>query len=704
MHPISIVEASIADLRGALEAGTVTSVELVHEYLRRIAHYDRSGPRLNAIPILDPGAFAAARASDERRAAGRLLGPLDGIPYTAKDSYLATGLTAASGSPAFAGVVAQGDAFAIERLRAGGAVLLGLTNMPPMANGGMQRGVYGRAESPYNPAYLAAAYVSGSSNGSGVSTTCSMAAFGLGEETWSSGRAPASNNALVAYTPSRGVISTRGNWPLTPTMDVVVPHTRSVADLLEILDLLVVDDPETRGDLWRRQKWIRLPRPSELRPADFQQLHDPDALRGRRLGIPRMYINQDPETTNPIETHPDVIALWDAARAALEQLGAEVVEVDFPAVSRYERDRPGIPSLVERGILPAGYLREEVHELTAWAFNDFLAANGDPQLSRLQDAVGAQIYPMPAGTIPDRLGIYDRVYDLDMSLYVELARTGLPEDLGGFAHLEAGLRGLERAREEDLEAWLDDLGLDALVFPAAADVGREDAERDPEAHAHSFRNGVGVSNGNLVPRHYGIPTVTVPMGRMATHGMPVGLTFAGRAYDDWRLIGFASAYEHGTQLRRPPERCPALPALTPKRSPGGNVPAPQPGTPAAQDPAPPATPGRAAEDLTVTITTEAMAQSSTRCADRDAGSAELERTYRVSIDTNGTEVVATLNGDELPLSYRDGTWVASVTIPAAQDLPLHSEWRGPYGALLTAVASLGGSAQVGACRAVGGLI
>ena len=141
-------------------------------------------------------------------------------------------LTAAAGSPAFAELVAQRDAFTIERLRAGGAICLGLTNMPPMANGGMQRGVYGRAESPYSADWLTAPFGSGSSNGSGTATAASFAAFGLGEETWSSGRGPASNNALCAYTPSRGVISTRGNWPLVPTMDVVVPHTRTMACLL----------------------------------------------------------------------------------------------------------------------------------------------------------------------------------------------------------------------------------------------------------------------------------------------------------------------------------------------------------------------------------------------------------------------------------------------------------------------------------------
>ncbi|NCW69982.1 MAG: amidase, partial [Marivivens sp.] len=223
---MTIVETSIRGLAQMLDEGEVTAVSLVKECLDRIQRYDRSGPCLNAVPVLNPTAMEEAKASDARRAKGHALGRLDGIPYTAKNSYRAKGLTVASGSPAFADLVASDDAFAIERLREAGAILIGLTNMPPMANGGMQRGLYGRAESPYNRNYLTAAFASGSSNGSGTATASSFAAFGLGEETWSSGRAPAANNGLCAYTPSRGVISVRGNWPLVPTMDVVVPHTR----------------------------------------------------------------------------------------------------------------------------------------------------------------------------------------------------------------------------------------------------------------------------------------------------------------------------------------------------------------------------------------------------------------------------------------------------------------------------------------------
>ncbi|MFC9792899.1 amidase [Streptomyces sp. NPDC127584] len=571
-----VVETSIADLRAALEKGETTAVELLDAYLARIDAYDRPGTAtaLNAMVVMNPDARSEAEASDARRADGRTLGPLDGIPYTAKDSYLAKGLTAASGSPAFEHLVAQKDAFTIERLRAGGAILVGLTNMPPMANGGMQRGVYGRAESPYNAEWLTSAYGSGSSNGSGTATAASFGAFGLGEETWSSGRAPASNNALCAYTPSRGVISVRGNWPLVPTMDVVVPHTRTMADLLELLDVLVADDAETRGDLWRAQPWVELPSPSQIRPASYPALAPADAgaaagaLAGKRVGVPRMYINADPEAgTNPdggiggqtgqrVDTRPSVIHLWEAARRDLEAAGAEVVEVDFPVVSRYESDRPGAPSLFTRGLVSRDYLTFEIEDLSAWAWDDFLRANDDPALPSLAGVDSDRIWPKQEGELPDR---YDG-FDDTIGDYPRLVRERPYASLADMPLLEQGLRGLEETRRVDLEQWMDELGLDAVVFPAVADVGPANMDTDTASADLGWRNGVWVANGNLVPRHLGIPTVTVPMGTMADIGMPVGLTFAGRAYDDNNLLALAAAFETTGDRRTAPPRTPRLAA------------------------------------------------------------------------------------------------------------------------------------------------
>lgn len=569
-----VVEKTIAELRAALQSGAVTAVELVDAYLARIDAYDAAGTAtaLNAVVVRNPEARAEAAASDLRRAEGRSLGPLDGIPYTAKDSFMAKGLTVAAGSPAFEDLIAQRDAFSIERLRAAGCILLGLTNMPPMANGGMQRGVYGRAESPYNAEYLTSAFGSGSSNGSGTATAASFAAFGLGEETWSSGRAPASYNALCAYTPSRGVISVRGNWPLVPTMDVVVPHTRTMGDLLEVLDVLVADDPETRGDFWRAQPWVPIPDASASRPASYRALaaSDEDAARavldGRRFGVPRMYINKDPEAgTNPdggiggatgtrIDTRPSVLSLWEQARRDLEAAGAEIVEVDFPAVSNYEGDRPGAPTVASRGLVSREFLQREIVDLSAWAWDDFLRANGDPALDRLDDVDGARIFPHPAGALPDRYTGFDD----DIATYPAQVRTHPYASFTDIPELADGLRGLEETRRRDLDEWMSQRGLDAVLFPAVADVGPADMDVNEASADLGWRNGVWVANGNLAIRHLGIPTVTVPMGTMGDIGMPVGLTIAGRAYDDADLLGWASAFEALRHRRTAPPRTPEL--------------------------------------------------------------------------------------------------------------------------------------------------
>ena len=555
---IDVVEATIADLRAALESGAATAVELVHAYLARIDAYDDD---LSAVVVRNPRAIAEAEASDARRAAGASLGPLDGIPYTAKDSYLVEGLTAAAGSPAFAHLVAQRDAFTIERLRGAGAICLGLTNMPPMANGGMQRGVYGRAESPYSAQYLTAPFGSGSSNGSGTATAASFAAFGLGEETWSSGRGPASCNALCAYTPSRGVISVRGNWPLVPTMDVVVPHARTMADLLEVLDVIVADDAETRGDFWRAQPWVAIPASSAGRPVAYRALAG--SLSGRRVGVPRMYINADdaPDgvgiggpTGRRIHTRASIMTLWQAARRDLEAAGATVVDVDFPVVSNYEGDRPGAPTIATRGLVTPAFLHREIVDLSAWGWDDFLAANGDPALSTLADVDGASIFPHPPGALPDRYAGFDD----DIAEYPDWVRAHPGIQPTDMPELEDGLRGLEETRRVDLEEWMDRLGLDAVVFPAVADVGPADMDVDESSADLGWRNGVWVANGNLAIRHLGIPTVTVPMGTMADTGMPVGLTFAGRAYDDEALLILAQAFEATGARRSLPPRTPPL--------------------------------------------------------------------------------------------------------------------------------------------------
>ncbi|TPL78462.1 amidase [Mesorhizobium sp. B2-3-13] len=663
-----LVEATIDQLRRALDDGLVTSIELVAAYLRRIAHFDRHGIALNAVPVLNPDMFEDAAASDERRRQGKTLGPLDGIPYTAKDSYKVKGLTVAAGSPAFEHLVANEDAFTIARLRAGGAVLIGLTNMPPMANGGMQRGVYGRAESPYNADYLTAAFASGSSNGSGTATAASFCAFGLGEETWSSGRAPATNNALVAYTPSRGVISVRGNWPLVPTMDVVVPHTRSVPDMLELLDVIVADDPETRGDFWRAQPWVALPGSSELRPPRYTDMTLEGSLRGKRLGVPRMYIGRDSEADRPIATRASVLALWEQAGADLQRLGAEVVEVDFPVVSNYERDRPGARTMVERGLVPRDFAERELWDLSIWGWDDFLRANADPALPDLAAVDGPRIFPQPPGTLPDR---YEGGFDL--AQYVERAKSGVTP-LADIPALEDGIKGLETTRRIDFEDWLHDNRLDAVILPAAADVGPADADVNEASADLAWRNGTWVANGNLVWRHFGIPTVTVPMGTMADIGMPVGLTFAGKAYDDEKLLRMAGDFERATQRRTRPPRTPEL---------AGDVFSGQ--------------PSRAGNGKAPALKLMAVTRAS---GDLDEIAITLEMVGEVA---ETASVKVHLNGEAVEMQRSGACFTGRALVPAAEHRRSHSVWRGSYGSIVTAELRLHDGRTAGAYAVTGGI-
>lgn len=550
LKPIPLHEATVAGLRAALDRGETTSEELTRRSLERVRTYD---PRLHAIPIINPAALEEARASDARRATGTV-GPLEGIPFTVKDSYMVRGLTVAAGSPAFAHLTAHWDAFTVAQLRTAGAVLIGKTNMPPMADGGMQRGLYGRAESPYNTDYLPAAYASGSSNGSGTATTTSMAVFGMGEETVSSGRSPASNSALCAYTPSWGIISIRGNWPLFPARDVVVPHTRTMVDMLEVLDVLVADDPETRGDFWRNQQVIDIPRASEHRPESYPALATTATLSGKRFAVPRMFLGHDP--LFPIEVRSSVRELWQRARARIEALGAEVIETDFPLIEAYEGDQPGAERVGQLGVLPEGWMDTEFTHFLAYGWDDFLRANGDPVISSLAGVDPDLIFPTSPGQLPDR---YQEVehYEERYRATVAYARRGIPDPRERHDFAE-GLRGIVRLRETLFEGWLRDNGYDGVVFPANSDVARANADVDGAAADHAWSNGVFFSNGNYALRHLGIPTVTVPMGIMSDIGMPVGLTFAAAAYDDLEVLSWGSAFEAPGSLRVAPPSTPEL--------------------------------------------------------------------------------------------------------------------------------------------------
>ncbi|KAH6981430.1 amidase signature domain-containing protein [Ilyonectria destructans] len=554
MAKLNIVEASIADLQVALSQGAVTSVELVALYLRRIALYDLRGVALNSIPILNQALFEEAAASDDYRASGKPIRKLEGIPFTVKDSYKVTGMTVACGSPAFKDLIATDDAFTVAAIRSQGGILIGRTNMPPMAAGGMHRGIYGRAESPYNPDYLAAAFASGSSNGSAVATAASFAAFGMGEETVSSGRSPASSNAVVAYTPSRGWISIRGNWSLYPTCDVVVPHTRTMEDLLALLEVIAIPDACTEGDFWRDQPFVNLPESKRLRlPETLKEISNSATLQGIRLAVPEMYIGGPaPNGAKPVTVNSGVIQAWNEAKKELQRLGAEIIVVpDFPVVTAYEN-----PNLLPANAaqLPEGWQQKERGQLVAHGWDMFLRANKCPRIPCLAAVDEFNIYPQSMRTAAEmeHLPLKNLIHWGQLVQYLQDATIYDIEDL------KDALVALEEMRRQLLDDYLKQFNCDAFVFPAAGDVGAADADVNLSTAAHAWENGVLYSNGNRALRHLGVPSVTVPMGLISEKRMPVGLTFAGRAYDDENLLKWANAFERKTNFRSSPPHTPAL--------------------------------------------------------------------------------------------------------------------------------------------------
>ncbi|EGY19610.1 glutamyl-tRNA(Gln) amidotransferase subunit A [Verticillium dahliae VdLs.17] len=370
--------------------------------------------------------------------------------------------------------------------------------MPPMADGGSQRGYFRRTESPSNQEYVCTSYASGSSSGSGVTTAAGFAPIGLGSETVSSGRAPASINGIVGYSPSQGEVPCRDVWPLYPTCDVLTPHTKTVEDMLAVLDIVMTDEPTSDGDFWRTQETSQIYKSSEIRPKSFSSLMDPAALKEKRLAVPKCYIGKGTTTARDDPAFADSIrALWLQAKKDLETLGASVVETDSPLVENYTKQHfPGQAAHVPG--MPEGWM---------------ISSDVRPFYAPLDDPCKHT----EAG---------NRVRYADMIDYIRHS----PESI------------------HDLPD----------RFPNNGDVPRADAEEVVSSMQHALRDGVKYSNGTRALKHMSVPAIKVPTGIMADKQMPVGLAFAGRAYTHGDLLRYAYAFETATRHRTSPPLTPSL--------------------------------------------------------------------------------------------------------------------------------------------------
>jgi amidase len=497
--PFELEEIGIADLQAGMAAGRWTSADLVRAYLERIASLDRTGPTLRHVLETNPDAVRLAETLDQERKAGKLRGPLHGIPLVLKDNIdTADRMTTTAGSLALEGSRATRDAFLVERLRAAGAIPLAKTNLSEWANFRSSRSSSGwssRGGQGKNP-YALDRTPCGSSSGTGGAVAASYAAAGIGTETDGSITCPSSAAALVGIKPTLGLVSRRGIIPIAHSQDTAGPMARSVADAAAILAAIAGADPQDPATA----------RVAGRSAADYRASLDPDGLRGARLGVLRKHFTG---------YHDGTDRLFADALDAMRQLGAVVVDpADLPHAGEYDS--------AEYQVL--------LYEFKA-DLNAYLAGLGP----------GA-----PVQSLEQVIAFNQRERERVMPYFgqeimLEAQEKG-PLTTKGYRKALAKCRRL--SRREGIDAVMDRLKLDALVAPTGNPPWPID-----------LVNGDHFTGSVTTPAAVaGYPHLTVPGGFV--QGLPVGISFIGRAWSEPVLIKLAYAYERGTRHRAPPRFLP----------------------------------------------------------------------------------------------------------------------------------------------------
>lgn len=400
-----VYERPVVELQAEMTAGRMTSLQLVDLYRARVAAYDHQGPSLNAIITLNPRARADAQALDDERKAGRVRGPLHGIPVLVKDNYSTADMPTTGSSIALAGFLTGKDAFQVAKLRAAGAVILGKTNMHELASGVTNASsLGGQTCNPYDPTRIPG----GSSGGTGAAIAASFAAIGWGSDTCGSIRIPAASNNLFGLRPTKGLSSIAGIIPLSHTQDVAGPLARTVTDLAIGLDATIGADPNDPATQ------LMSGRP----PVVFMKALDANALRGARIGDFTQFFGTQPEDQ-------EATLIVRAALARMKDAGAEIVEVAIP----------GLDSIIARaGVIDAEF---------KFDFMDFMAPFANAPVKTLQEII-------------DR-GLYHNA--IDVSLKRRNATAARTSDA-----YTASLARREVAKRM-VESLLDSLRLDGIAYP-----------------------------------------------------------------------------------------------------------------------------------------------------------------------------------------------------------------------------------------------
>ena len=499
--PFALEETTLADLQSAMASGRLTARSITQQYIDRIQALDRTGPTLRAILEINPEALSIADALDRERKAGKVRGPLHGIPILIKDNIgTADRMTTTAGSYALAGSISLQDATIAAKLRAAGAILLGKTNLSEWANfrsthsssGWSGRG--GQAKNPYvldrNPC--------GSSSGSGAAVSANMCAVAIGTETDGSIVCPSSANGIVGIKPTLGLVSRAGIVPIAHSQDTAGPMTRTVRDAAILLNVLAGADPRdpatsstgTRGQ------------------TDYTTSLDPNGLRGARIGVARTKFFGYSDVTDK---------LINDAIDAMKANGAVIVD----------------PANIET----AGKFDDSEFDVLLYEFkadlNNYLASLGPKA---------------PVKSLQDIIDYNNRHTAQEMPFFGQeiMIQAQAKGPLTEKKYLDELASNLKMSRADGIDATMDKYKLDAIVAPTGGPAWTTDVI-----------NGDHFSGASSTPAAVaGYPNINVPAG--FSHGLPVGLSFFGRAYSEPTLIKLAYSYEQSTKHRRAPQFIPTL--------------------------------------------------------------------------------------------------------------------------------------------------
>ena len=491
--------ASAGEQQAAMSDGRVTSEQIVRAYLDRIERIDRAGPKLNSVLALNPQAVADARRLDAERKAGRVRGPLHGVPVLIKDNIEMAGpLPTTAGSLALSANVTGRDAALVKRLTDAGAIILGKTNLSEWANFRSTRSISGWSavgglvRNPYSLDRTAC----GSSSGSGAAIAAGLGAVAIGTETDGSVTCPAAMNGIVGLKPTVGLVSRTYVVPISAEQDTAGPMTRTVADAAALLSAIAGSDPADPAT-----------KEADAKKGDYLKALDRNALKGARIGVWHGFRGRSAPTD----------AVFDQALKVLEAQGATLVPLTGPDDATLSKigELEGDTLRTEFKADLNTYLATTPAAVTSRTLADLIAFNaGEPRETPL---FGQEIFEVAQAKPP-----------ITDPAYIEKRATA------------------RRMAREALDNMLVKNNLVAVVAPS----------NGPPSIVDPVNGSRFFGSPSSLPAVSGYPHLTVPAG-YAT-GLPVGISFLGVAWSEPKLLAVGYAYEQASKARREPEFLPDL--------------------------------------------------------------------------------------------------------------------------------------------------